>query len=72
MFLFEYFAITVLCRPSFEDLKLLQKLRQRKNGLTAEELALGKQTNPLFPSKKSDVSQTEKCQILTHHVCLLF
>jgi len=49
----------VFSRPSIEDLKLLQKLRQRKNGLTTEELALGRQTNPLFPSKKSDVGQVQ-------------
>jgi len=46
--------------PSIEDLKLLQKLRQRKNGLTTEELALGRQTNPLFPSKKSDSNDPYK------------
>ncbi|CAF1148115.1 unnamed protein product [Adineta ricciae] len=39
---------------NIEDLKLLQKLRQRKNGLSAEELALGKQPNPLFSSRKTD------------------
>jgi hypothetical protein len=38
-----------------EDLKLIQKLRQRKNGLSADELALGRQTNPLFSSRKGDV-----------------
>jgi len=38
-----------------EDLKLIQKLRQRKNGVSAEELALGKQINPLFSSRKTDV-----------------
>ncbi|CAF2876717.1 unnamed protein product [Rotaria sp. Silwood2] len=37
-----------------EDLKLIQKLRQRKKGLSAEELALGKQTNPLSSSRKID------------------
>ncbi|CAF4595046.1 unnamed protein product, partial [Rotaria sp. Silwood1] len=37
-----------------EDLKLIQKLRQRKKGVSAEELALGKQTNPLINSKKID------------------
>ena len=42
-----------------EDLKLIQKLRQRKNGVTAEELALGKQTT----SRKIDV-----CTILTHSI----
>jgi len=36
---------------TIEDLKLIQKLRQRKKGLSAEELALGKQT---FSSKKAD------------------
>jgi hypothetical protein len=38
-----------------EDLKLIQKLRQRKNGVSAEELAHGKQINPLFASRKADV-----------------
>ncbi|CAF0827498.1 unnamed protein product [Rotaria sordida] len=37
-----------------EDLKLIQKLRQRKKGLSAEELALGKQTNPSITSRKID------------------
>jgi hypothetical protein len=37
-----------------EDLKLIQKLRQRKNGVSAEELAHGKQINPLFSSRKAD------------------
>jgi hypothetical protein len=46
-----------------EDLKLIQKLRQRKNGVSAEELALGKQTNPLFASRKTDV-----CNILFHKI----
>lgn len=57
-------------RPSIEDLKLLQKLRQRKNGLTTEELALGRQTNPLFPSKKSDVGQFE-FNLVFPNVCFL-
>lgn len=51
-------CLILLFRISIEDLKLLQKLRQRKKGLSAEELALGKQTNPLFGSKKTDVCNT--------------
>ncbi|CAF1548670.1 unnamed protein product, partial [Adineta steineri] len=43
-----------------EDLKLIQKLRQRKNGLSADELALGKQTNPLLPARKLDSSDGYK------------
>jgi hypothetical protein len=41
-------------RTTIEDLKLIQKLRQRKKGLSSEELALGKQTNPLFSSRRAD------------------
>lgn len=47
--------VLCFCRTAIEDLKLIQKLRQRKKGLSAEELALGKQTNPLFTSRKADV-----------------
>jgi hypothetical protein len=43
-------------RCTIEDLKLIQKLRQRKNGLTADELALGKQIKSLSALKKQDVS----------------
>ncbi len=42
-------------RTTIEDLKLIQKLRQRRNGVSAGELALGKQTNSLFSSRKIDV-----------------
>ncbi|CAF1603168.1 unnamed protein product [Rotaria magnacalcarata] len=45
---------------SMEDLKLIQKLRQRKKGVSAEELALGKQANPLFGSKKNDSNDPYK------------
>jgi hypothetical protein len=45
---------------TMEDLKLIQKLRQRKNGVSAEELALGKQTNPLFGSRKTDPNDPYK------------
>ncbi|UJR23151.1 hypothetical protein I4U23_026170 [Adineta vaga] len=45
---------------NIEDLKLIQKLRQRKNGLSAEELALGKQSNPLFSLKKNDSNDPYK------------
>ena len=38
-----------------KDLKLIQRLRQRKNGLSVEELALGKQINPLDASRRADV-----------------
>jgi len=50
-----FFLFIIFYRTTIEDLKLIQKLRQRKNGLSAEELALGKQTNPLFSSRKTDV-----------------
>jgi hypothetical protein len=50
-----FFVFIIFYRTTIEDLKLIQKLRQRKNGLSAEELALGKQTNPLFSSRKTDV-----------------
>jgi len=50
IFLFIFFYRTLI-----EDLKLIQKLRQRKNGVSAEELAHGKQINPLFASRKADV-----------------
>jgi hypothetical protein len=48
-----------------EDLKLIQKLRQRKNGLSSEELALGKQINPLFSSRKNDVCLTTSLEIFS-------
>lgn len=48
---FDFLLFIFSSRTKMEDLKLIQKLRQRKNGLTAEELALGKQTT----SKKLDV-----------------
>ena len=51
-FIYSYFCF---CRTVIEDLKLIQKLRQRKNGLSADELALGKQTNPHYASRKIDV-----------------
>jgi hypothetical protein len=49
------FLFIIFYRTTMEDLKLIQKLRQRKNGVSAEELALGKQINPLFSSRKTDV-----------------
>lgn len=48
-------------RTKMEDLKLIQKLRQRKNGVTAEELALGKQAT----SRKIDVCTISMSSILT-------
>src|SRR2546430_2742280 len=50
-----FFYFIFFYRTTIEDLKLIQKLRQRKKGLSAEELALGKQTNPLFSSRKVHV-----------------
>ena len=43
-------------RILMEDLKLMQKLRQRKNGVTAEELALGKNTQSSMTVRKAEVS----------------
>jgi ATP/ADP translocase len=60
---FLLFLFIFYCRTAMEDLKLIQKLRQRKNGLSSEELALGKQTNPLFSSRKSDV-----CLTISHEI----
>jgi hypothetical protein len=57
------YSLFFLYRTTIEDLKLIQKLRQRKNGVSAEELALGKQINPLFSSRKADV-----CFIPSHTV----
>lgn len=45
---------------TIEDLKLIQKLRQRKNGVSAEELARGKQINPLFNPRKNDPNDPYK------------
>ena len=49
------FLFSIFYRTTIEDLKLIQKLRQRKNGVSAEELALGKQTNSSFASRRTDV-----------------
>jgi hypothetical protein len=54
-------------RTVIEDLKLMQKLRQRKNGLSSEELALGKQINPLFASRKVDVCINISSRISNFH-----
>ncbi len=54
-FFFHFIYLYFFYRTVIEDLKLMQKLRQRKNGLSSEELALGKQINPLFASRKVDV-----------------
>jgi len=45
---------------NIEDLKFLQKLRQRKNGLTAEELALGKAKGSSTTARKIDPSDPFK------------
>jgi hypothetical protein len=49
-------------RTAIEDLKLIQKLRQRKKGLSSDELAHGKQVNPLSYSRKFDV-----CYQISYH-----
>jgi hypothetical protein len=58
---FSFVLFIFFYRTTIEDLKLIQKLRQRKKGLSAEELALGKQINPLYSSRKADV-----CLIISH------
>ena len=54
-----------LFRTTIEDLKLIQKMRQRKNGVTSEELALGKQMAPLHSSRRVDVSKPDFILIST-------
>lgn len=56
----------LLFRTTIEDLKLIQKMRQRKNGVTSEELALGKQLAPLHSSRRVDVSNPEFMFIDSH------
>lgn len=60
---FSFCLLFFLFSNLIEDLKLVQKLRQRKKGLSAEELALGKQSNPLLRNRKADV-----CVILSYRM----
>jgi len=64
---FHFIYLYVFYRTVIEDLKLMQKLRQRKNGLSSEELALGKQINPLFASRKVDVCINISSRISNFH-----